>query len=496
MEDPKRDADTETRKIPLAETGGPTTRDAGPSDHPKPGRHDDGEALLDLLELWEERYRAGENASPETMGVTEPMQVEALRALIARQTRFYARLQCAVTPSDAAASGDEPLPSFPNHETLEKIGQGGMGVVYKARDQKLGRVVAIKTIAHGQNATADQRERFRAEAQAVARLRHPNIIAIHAIGEHEKRPYLSLEYAEGGSLSQKMAKGRTPARDAAELVEKLARAVDAAHGAGIVHRDLKPSNVLLTAEGVPKVSDFGLAKLLDAGSARTLSGQVLGSPSYMAPEQAEGRSKQVGPAADIYALGAILYQALPGKPPFLGESQLETLKLVTSAEVVPPRRLRPEVPRDLETICLKCLQKEPTKRYTSAGTLAEDLRRLLNGRPILARRASRPERVVRWCRRNPWVVFSMAVLCLGTTISIWQAVRATVAGRAAKVAEAATGKERDRAELARDRAFRAVQAIVLTDTDQMGTEEALPYRQMLMNVGLDLTRDSAEGVSG
>ncbi len=496
MEAPERQADTGTRKFPLAEIGGTTTSAAGPSDHPKPGRHDDGEALLDLLELWEERYRAGETATPESLGVTEPKQIEALRALIARQTRLYARLQCAGAPTETAAVGDEPLPSFPNHETLEKIGQGGMGVVYKSRDQKLGRVVAIKTIAEGQNATPDQRERFRAEAQAVARLRHPNIIAIHAVGEHENRPYLSLEFAERGSLSQKMAKGPTSTREAAELIEKLARAMLVAHEAGIVHRDLKPSNVLLTAEGVPKVSDFGLAKLLDADSARTLSGQVLGSPSYMAPEQAEGHAKQVGPAADIYALGAILYQALTGKPPFLGESQLETLKLVTTAEVVPPRRLRPEVPRDLETICLKCLQKEPTKRYTNAGALAEDLRRFLDGHAILARRASRPELVVLWCKRNPWVAFSFVALCVGTALTSWLAIQATVAGRAASAAEAATGKERDRAELSRDRAFRAVQAIVLTDNDQMGTEEALPYRQMLLEVGLDLSREIQQESAG
>ncbi len=175
-------------------------------------------------------------------------------------------------------------------------------------------------------------------------------------------------------------------REAAALLETLARAVHAAHRAGVVHRDLKPSNILLTAQGVPKVSDFGLAKLMDADVGRTVTGQVLGSPSFMAPEQAEGRSKHVGPAADIYALGSILYQALTGRPPFLGESQLETLKLVVSNEVVPPCRLRPDVPRDLETICLKCLEKEPSRRYADALALADDLRRHLDGRPILARR--------------------------------------------------------------------------------------------------------------
>ncbi len=260
------------------------------------------EPLIALFEQWEERYRLGEDPGPESLGVTDPALLDALHRLIARQKRFYAILKLPETLVDSDPGVVEPLPSFPDHEVLAKIGQGGMGAVYKARDRKLGRVVAIKTISAGQYATADQRERFRSEAQAVARLRHPHIIAIHSIGDHEGRPYFSMEYAAGGSLAQKLALGPTTTREAAELVETLARAMNAAHHAGIVHRDLKPSNVLLTAEGVLKVSDFGLAKLMDGDSAQTLSGQVLGSPSYMAPEQAQGHSKQVGPAADVYAL--------------------------------------------------------------------------------------------------------------------------------------------------------------------------------------------------
>ena len=217
--------------------------------------------------------------------------------------------------------------------------------------------------------------------------------------------------------------------EAAVLVETLARAVQAAHQAGVVHRDLKPSNVLLTADGVCKVSDFGLAKLLDSDSARTLSGQVLGTPSYMAPEQAEGHSRQVGPLADIYALGAILYHALTGRPPFLGESQLETLKLVTSTEVVSPHLLRPDVPRDLETICLKCLDKEPHKRYASAKALAEDLRRFLEGRPITARPVGPVGRSWRWAKRKPWLAGLSAALLLtfaiGTPSLLWLWIRAS-----------------------------------------------------------------------
>ena len=223
-------------------------------------------------------------------------------------------------------------------------------------------VVAIKTVSETAFTAPAQLRRFLAEAEVIARLRHPNIIPIYAVGEEQGRPYFSLELAEGGNLAERLAKGPITSRQAAELVETLARAVQAAHAAGIIHRDLKPSNVLLASDGTPKIGDFGLAKLLGDDSARTLSGEVLGTPSYMAPEQAEGRSRDVGPAADIYALGAILYQALTGRPPFLGASAIETMKLVVSTEAVPPRRQRPDVPRDLETITLKCLEKDPRRR--------------------------------------------------------------------------------------------------------------------------------------
>jgi serine/threonine-protein kinase len=261
-----------------------------------------------------------------------------------------------------------------------------MGVVYKARQVGLNRLVALKRIRSGSHATAAERERFKAEAEAVARLRHPNIVQVYEVGEHQGQPYLSLEWVDGGSLAQKTAAGPLPARDAAELVAQTARAVHDAHRHDVIHRDLKPANVLLAADGTPKVTDFGLAKLLDVVTGRTEPGAILGTPSYMAPEQAEGKNRDTGPAADVYGLGAILYECLTGRPPFQGKTGVETLEQVCTQDPRPPRLVRPGLPRDLETICLKCLRKEPEQRYLSAGELADDLDRHLGGEPILARR--------------------------------------------------------------------------------------------------------------
>jgi serine/threonine protein kinase len=378
-----------------------------------PALRDDPDAILDLIYqeylLLRER---GETPDPHEFTARFPELAEAILVQFGVDAAMPTTFKL---PADGHPPGTTDTAStrrIDDYEVLAVLGQGGMGVVYKARDASLGRMVAIKTLAEGQHATPEQLERFRAEAQAVARLRHPNIIAIHVIGEHEGRPYLSLEFAEGGSLAQRLADKPMPPREAAELLEALARAVHAAHQAGVVHRDLKPSNVLLDADGVPKVADFGLAKLLDSDSGRTLSGQVVGTPSYMAPEQAEGQSKRVGPAADIYALGAILYHALTGRPPFLGESAMETIRLATSTEAVPPRQLRPDVPLDLETICLKCLEKESARRYPGALALAEDLHRYLDGRPIAARPVGPVGRLWRWGRRNPWVAGLAATLLL------------------------------------------------------------------------------------
>jgi eukaryotic-like serine/threonine-protein kinase len=401
------------------------------------------ELALELLERWDEQYRQGVDLAPESLCAGHPELVDDLRERIRSQKRLYGMF--GVTPEKPTASQGttEPLPLFPGHETLDEIGHGGMGVVYKARDLRLGRLVAIKTIAQARHATREQVERFLNEARAVAKLDHEHIIPIHGIGEHEGRPYITLEYAAGGNLAQLLAVQPMHAKTAAALVETIARAAHAAHEKGIVHRDIKPTNVLLTAEGTPKLADFGLAKLLDADSTLTGTGQPLGTPSYMAPEQAKGQSRKVGPTADVYGLGAILYQALVGRPPFVGGSPIETLNQVLQTDVVPPRRLRPEIPRDLETICLKCLDKEPQRRYSTAAELADELRRFQEGRPIAARPIGLAGKSWRWARREPWRAGLSASLLLtfllGTPIllALWLGARAD---RATARSEAAISK--------------------------------------------------------
>ncbi len=309
-------------------------------------------------------------------------------------------------PADGLASptnGRSGPPAPAGYDVLELVGEGGMGVVFKARHLALGRLVALKQIRPEILAGRDGLARFRREAEAAARLRHPNIVPIYDVGRLDGVPYYAMEYVEGGTLAARLAAGPLDADAAARLVETLARAVEHAHGAGVVHRDLKPGNVLLAPDlECPKIGDFGLAKSGDDDVARTCTGAILGTPNYMAPEQAEGGSRRVGPPADVYALGAIFYEALTARPPFHAASTLETLELVRLADPAPPRRLRAGLPRDLETIALKCLEKAPDRRYASARALAEDLRRYLDRVPILARPSSPPERLVKWARRRPW----------------------------------------------------------------------------------------------
>jgi WD40 repeat protein len=313
-------------------------------------------------------------------------------------------------PEPTALTGDDgdpiaapdDLPAIPGYEVLGVVGRGGMGIVYRAWQRGLNRLVAIKMVHAGAQAGPAVRARFRVEAEAAARLRHPHIVQVHDVGQHAGAPFLVLELVEGQTLAKQIAGTPQPDAWAAELVETLSRATHAAHEEGVVHRDLTPSNILISAEGMPKITDFGLAKLLvGAGDLRTATGELLGTPSYMAPEQADGRHATIGPAADVYALGAILYELLTGRPPFKAESPLETLRQVALVEPVSPSRLRPRLPRDLETIVLKCVRKDPARRYARALELAEDLRRYREGRPIRARRGGSFERAWRWCRRNP-----------------------------------------------------------------------------------------------
>jgi serine/threonine protein kinase len=311
------------------------------------------------------------------------------------------RLSLAALPVDP--------PAIPGYEILGVLGRGGMGVIYEARQVGLKRGVALKMMRDQAGASAQDLARFATEAEAVARLQHPNIVQIYEIGAHAGRPFFSLELLTGGSLDQKLAGAPLQAASSAQLVESLARAVHYAHQHGILHRDLKPANVLLTAEGLPKIADFGLAKLTAADAGQTQSGTVLGTPSYIAPEQARGQIKDLGSAVDIYSLGAILYETLTGRPPFRAETPLETMRQVQAEEPVSVIRLQPKAPRDLNTICMKCLQKEPHKRYSSAEALADDLRRFRAGEPIQAQPVRVLERSVKWAKRRPTLAALVAV---------------------------------------------------------------------------------------
>ncbi len=338
------------------------------------------------------------------------------------------------------------------YEILQQIGRGAMGVVYKARHVKLNRVVALKMILAGVHAGKVERERFQRETEAVARFQHPNIVQIFDVGECEDRPYCALEYIDGGNLQQELADRPMDPNEAARLTQKLAEAIHYAHEHGIVHRDLKPANVLLTTDGVPKITDFGLAKSLEGDSGQTDTGAILGTPSYMAPEQAWGRSKEIGPPADIHALGAVLYDMLTGMPPFQGDTVIDTLQLVQSNDPVPPRRIRPKIPRDLEVICLKCLSKEPSGRYATAKEVAEDIDRFLSDQPIKAKPASVWQQGVKLARRHPLVTGLAAALMLLLVGGFF--AMATLWWRAEENANIAESSARD-AKKAKDEAIKA-----------------------------------------
>ncbi len=319
------------------------------------------------------------------------------------------------------------MPSIPGYEITGVLGRGGMGIVYKARQAGLNRDVALKMILKGEHASASAVVRFLTEARAIAQLNHPNIVQVYEINENKDLPYFSLEFCPGGSLDKALKKEPQDPRRAAELTETLARGLAVAHKAGVLHRDIKPANVLLDGNGTPKITDFGLARLVGDDSGLTANTSVLGSPSYMPPEQASGTMDRVGPASDQYSLGATLYEFITGRPPFHGTTQIETLKQVREKEPVAPSILQPTCPKDLETICLKALSKEMEKRYPSVEAFADDLKAYMEGRPIAARPVGSVERMWRWAKRNPKVAaLSAGLVGLAATLLVGATVAALV----------------------------------------------------------------------
>ncbi len=338
--------------------------------------------------------------------------------------------------------------SIGEYQVKKTLGRGGMGVVYLAHQPSLKRDVALKMILAGAHASRQQFDRFRSEARAVAQLQHPNIVQVYEVGDHEGLPYFSLEYVPGLSLDRKLdGKPLTP-KEAAQITEKVCRAMQYAHDRGILHRDLKPANILLTETGEPKVSDFGLAKQLDdeGDSASTRTGTIVGTPSYMSPEQAQGLVHQLTASSDQYSIGAMLYELLTGRPPFLGSKAFDTISQVVNKEPVPPCELLEKLPRDIDTICLKALQKSSEKRYANCSEMADDLGRFLRGEPIIARPISLTERAWRWCRRNPFIALpttaAALLLFLAAAISTWSYFQ--ISAQAAAIAQ-----ERDNVEAQR-----------------------------------------------
>jgi serine/threonine-protein kinase len=362
--------------------------------------------LAQLLDEYVARLQAGERPDRAAILKRYPLATSALDCLEALENMAPEAEQDEAHESTDAGAADVTLPAMPprrfgQYELLDEIGRGGMGVVYRARQSGLDRLVAVKMILASHLASAEHVRRFQAEARAAARLQHPHIVAIHEVGQLHGQHYFAMEYVEGKSLAQRIAEGNIEFAWAVRTMLAVAQAVDYLHRQAVVHRDLKPSNILLDVEDRPYVTDFGLAKVFTAGSDMTATGVIAGTPSYMSPEQAAGNTQDVGPASDVYSLGAIFYELLTGQPPFRNENPLDTLLQVLGGEPLAPRRINAKIPRNLELICQKCLAKTPGERYASAAELADDLEHHLRGEPLVARPPHVGQRVARWIRRQP-----------------------------------------------------------------------------------------------
>jgi eukaryotic-like serine/threonine-protein kinase len=458
-----------------------------------------------VLELLEEMLDSGQEPEEVCRDCPE------LLAEVRQRWQAFRRIDTAVgalfpepgTPSAVETHTPEPpiagLPQIPGYEVEAVLGQGGMGVVYKARHLRLNRVVALKMLLAGAYAGRHELVRFQREAETLASLRHPNIVQVYDVADHAGRPYFTMEYIEGGNLARKLAGTPLPARRAAELTAILAEAVEAAHQSGVIHRDLKPGNVLLTADGSLKITDFGLARRVESGPEFTLSGARLGTLSYMAPEQALGKSSAMGPPADLYALGAILYELLTGRPPFRAETATETERQVIAEDPALPTRLNAKVPRDLETICLKCLHKSPARRYANAQDLADDLRRFLDGKSIRGRRVGVFERAVKWARKRPAAVLLVVALLILSGAALWllhleadrQAAKAQREEKAQRAIEMALGRAKD---LRREERWREALDVLkqaathLTEAESLSLQERLEKEQSDLQLADELER--------
>jgi eukaryotic-like serine/threonine-protein kinase len=474
--------------------------------------------LLARLQQLGERWRVEGGRRTLVSRVQRRSAVRALRQ--SHETR-------STTPYPSASTLRPPT-QVGKYDILAEVGRGGMGVVYKARHRGLNRLSALKMVLAGEFASPTQELRFRLEAELAARVLHPNIVQVYEIGSYEGRPFLALEWVDGGSLANRLPDGKAwPPGEAAALIETLARAIDVAHAQGVVHRDLKPANILLvgnaqhcapgvgdastldgtvvntaldgisgggrirldgTTQGplpttlVPKITDFGLAQTIEGGNTMTQSGLLVGTPGYMAPEQAGGKRALVGPATDIYALGVVLYRLLAGQLPFQRDNTLELLRAVTSDEPPRPRRLQPRLPRDLEAITLHCLEKEPSRRYPNALALAEDLQRFREGKQVLARPVGEIERLWRWCQRKPVIAGLLAALILAVSLGLfgmsWAYFVAETARQAEKEKRLEADEQRKRAETARDRTRQALDAMTSWATgDSLTTQKEISVEQ-------------------